>query len=144
VVPARLRWRVTAVAAAVGVAIHLPFLAWDPGALWRGLVTFQIVQPFREDALSWPAALVQAGGPRLPAWIAFVASGVACVLALRRVARVSDALIAAAFSWLVLVVLNKQAFCNYYWLAAGLLCAAVAAVGAERGDEAAEPERTRP
>jgi len=27
---------------------------------------------------------------------------------------------------MMLVLFNKQAFCNYYWLAVGLLCAAVA------------------
>ena len=33
----------------------------------------------------------------------------------------------AAAAWLVFVLLNQQAFCNYEWLGAGLLCTAAAA-----------------
>jgi hypothetical protein len=35
-------------------------------------------------------------------------------------------MLASAAVWLVLVAFNKQAFCNYYWLAVGLLCGATA------------------
>lgn len=129
-VDARRRWHVVAVAAALCAAIYLPFLAWDSAALWRGVVTFQLMQPFRLDALSWPAAVVTWGGPTLPSWPAFLLSALAVALTLRSAARsrsVSHALAGGAAAWLVLALGSKQAFCNYYWLAAGLLCAAIAA-----------------
>jgi len=34
----------------------------------------------------------------------------------------------AGAAFLLVVVAYKQAFCNYYWLSVGLLCAAVSAL----------------
>jgi hypothetical protein len=97
------------------------------GALWRGLVGFQLAQPFRPDALSWLAAVVAWGGPRLPTWPSFALAGAASILGAVRARSVAAALTAGALAWLLLVMTNQQAFANYYWLAVGLLCAAVAA-----------------
>lgn len=121
------RWRVAGVAAAVCAATYLPFLLWDSKALWRSMVTFQLVQPFRPDALSWPAAVVSWGGPQLPPWPAFVAAAGVATVAVLRANSAAWAIAGGAAAWLILVIGNKQAFCNYYWLGAGLLCAAAAA-----------------
>jgi hypothetical protein len=59
-----------------------------------------------------------------------VVAGGALAILLRRTATVAQAVLAGASAWLLLVLLNKQAFCNYYWLAVGLLCAAVALLAA--------------
>lgn len=125
--PGRLRWRAVATATVVALAILAPFALWDGRALLRGVVEFQILQPFRLDALSWPAFVAYHGGPRLPSWPAFVAAALALLLTLRARVSVGQALLSGASAWLLFVILNKQAFCNYYWLGVGLLCGAVAA-----------------
>lgn len=126
----RTRWRTAALGAAAGAATLLPFLAIHPRGLWRGVVAFQVAQPFRPDAVSWPAAVVAWGGPRLPIWPSFVVAALALAWAVRRARSVGEALAGGALAWLLLVLFNKQAFCNYYWLAAGLLLAAAGALAA--------------
>lgn len=125
-VPRAARLRVVVAAVAGSLALALPFLLWDPGALVRSVVRFQFEQPFRPDALAWPAAMLAFFGVAVPTWPAFPAAGAVLAWAMRSRPSLSRAITGAALAWLVLVVLNKQAFCNYYWLAVGLLCAAVA------------------
>jgi hypothetical protein len=140
--PRGTRLRSMALAAAGAVAIAVPFVLWDPQGFLRGVVLFQMEQPFRPDALSWPAALFRLTGTQAPAWIAFAAAAAVVVWVARGRVTVARALLGGALAWLVFVVLSKQAFCNYYWLAVGLLCAAVAAAsrpggeGSARADEA--------
>ena len=120
------RWRIAGLAAALAVTIYAPFVLWDAAALWRGVVWFQVAQPFRWDALSWSAAIARAGGPTLSPVPALVGGLLLAVWAAARTRAVHVALAMAALAWLVVVLANKQAFCNYYWLAAGLLAAAAA------------------
>ena len=113
-------------AAAVAALLLVPFALWDPPGFFRGLVRMQLWQPFRDDSLSLSAlaahlkpgdysALSLAGLALAAALFAFcLRSGIDLPLAAS----------AAAAAWLLTLLLNKQAFCNYYWLAAGLLCAA--------------------
>jgi hypothetical protein len=129
---ARRLWRTATVAAVGASALFLPFLVWDPGGFVRSLVTFQLVQPFRTDSLSWPAAWVSWGSPQLPPWPAFLLAAAVLVATLRRAVDVERALLSACAAWMVFVLLNKQAFCNYYWLSVGMLCAASALQGARR------------
>jgi hypothetical protein len=124
--PAGLRLKASALATGWAVILVLPFLVWSPAGLIRGLVSFQLEQPFRRDALSWPAAVAAVGGPVLPTWPAFLAAAGVVAAALRRSVPIQRALLTAAAAWLAFVILNKQAFCNYYWLAEGLLCAVAA------------------
>ncbi|MGA8893289.1 MAG: hypothetical protein WB493_17140, partial [Anaeromyxobacteraceae bacterium] len=147
--PPRARLRAVVLAAAGAALIVLPFLDADPGAFVRGVVGFQLRQPFRPDALSWPAAIHAQGGPRLPPWPAFLAAGLALFVLLRRESGGARAMLAASFAWLVFVALNKQAFLNYYWLAVGLLCASVAMLTAPASpprapDPAAPPHASPP
>jgi hypothetical protein len=130
--PAR-RWRIVALAALLAAALYLPFALWDPAALWRSLVTFHLVQPFRRDSLSLAAAVAAWGGPRLPAWPGFLAAAAVLATCWRGIRGPAAALAAGALAWLVLLLLAKQAFANYHWLAVGLLCAALAAQA--RGEE---------
>jgi hypothetical protein len=127
-VPPPARWRALTSAALVAAAIALPFLLADPVGLVRGLVEFQLRQPFRPDALSWPAMVLQLGGPLLPTWPAFPIAAAALAATVRRVVSPGQALLAGAAAWIAFVLFNKQAFCNYYWLAVGLLAAAAAAL----------------
>ena len=125
-VPRESRLRAVALAAAGAIALVLPFLAVDARAFFRGVLEFQIRQPFRTDALSWPAAIYALGGPRLPAWPAFLLAGATLALSLRGKVTGGRAMLASAATWIVFVAFNKQAFANYYWLGVGLLCASVA------------------
>lgn len=124
--PARDRIKAAAVAVGGTLLLLAPFLAWDPAALLRGIVEFQILQPFRPDALSWPAAIVALGGPTLPSWPAFLLAGATLAATLRWTVSPGQGVLAGTATWIAFVAFNKQAFCNYYWLAVGLLCAAVA------------------
>jgi len=114
------------VAAAGATALALPFLAIEPRAFVRGVLEFQLRQPFRQDALSWPAALFALGGPKSPSWPAFVLAGATLVATLRGSMTIGRATLASASAWIVFVAFNKQAFANYYWMGVGLLCAGVA------------------
>ena len=125
-VPRGSRLRAVALTAAAAIVLVLPFLAVDPRAFLRGVLEFQIRQPFRTDALSWPAAVHALGGPKLPAWPAFLLAGATLALSLRGKVTAGRAMLAAAATWIVFVAFNKQAFANYYWMGVGLLCASVA------------------
>jgi hypothetical protein len=129
-------------AALVVPALSLvPFALWDFRELWSDLMLAQLSQPFRFDALSLLALWGRAGGatPRALALLGFAAAGLVLVFALRRRPPLWQAALAGAAAFLWLVLLNKQAFCNYFWLADSLL----AAVCALRWPEAErDPEAT--
>jgi hypothetical protein len=125
-IPARARIKTSAVAIGGALVVLLPFVAWDPAGFFRGIVEFQIRQPFRYDALSWLAAIAALGGPVLPSWPAFLLAGASLIATTRRTISLGQGLLAGAVTWIAFVAFNKQAFCNYYWLAVGLLCAALA------------------
>jgi len=129
-VPADRRWPALGVAGVSVAALMLPFLAWHPAGFVRGLVEYQVLQPFRPDALSWPALAVQLGGPVLASWAAFVFAAALRAVAAQRSPTPGQAFLAGAASWTAFVLFSKQAFCNYYWLSVGLLCAAASLVSA--------------
>ena len=62
----------------------------------------------------------------LPVWFGFAIAGVVLATLVRRLASVGQALLAGAATWMAFVLASKQAFCNYYWLAVGMICAGVA------------------
>ncbi|MGA8889963.1 MAG: hypothetical protein WB493_00245 [Anaeromyxobacteraceae bacterium] len=124
--PRGARLRAAAVATAVALAILAPFLLLDPSALVRGVLEFQLRQPFREDALSVPAFVYRLGGPKLPPWPAFLIAGATLAISVWRGIAPGRLMLGVAATWIAFVSFNKQAFANYYWLGVGLLCAAVA------------------
>ena len=126
--PARLRPRAALVALAFVLITFAPFVVWDAEGLYRGVVKMQFLQPLRTDSLSLLALWARSHGA--PAWgavPAFAAAAGVLALAAARRFTLAHACTAAAAAWLVLVLLNKQAFCNYDWLGIGLLCVAIAA-----------------
>lgn len=126
-------------AAAAFAAVVLPFVLWDPSAFWRGVVVWQLHQPFRMDALSWLPALARLlGRTEVTAAPAFVAAALALLASLPRRPALAQAATAAAAAFMLLLLFNRQAFCNYYWGASGLLLLA-AALGGREAAPAGEP-----
>jgi hypothetical protein len=119
-------WLATAIGPAL--AVTLPFLLWQPEAFFRSLVLLHLRTPFRPDALTYSAWLVQRGGAPLPAATGFAALAIGVLLGITRAARspagfaTSIALCYAAF-----FPFSKQAFANYYFVVVAALCCAIAA-----------------
>ena len=119
-----LAWKALGIAAAV----TLPMAVWDLGAFVRSAMLLQFRQPFREDSLSYPAAIYWSTGWRGPAWVAFVLAAVAVAYCLRKCPRTPAGFAAAlGLVCFVFFAFNKQAFCNYYHLVIGALCCAAGA-----------------
>jgi len=119
----RLHWR----AGLVALVVTLPLALGEVRGFVTAVITLQFYQPPRSDALSYAAALARAGLPA-PNWLAFVALVPILALALWRGARgPAGFATAVAALYFVFFVLNKQAFCNYYFFALGALCCGIAA-----------------
>jgi hypothetical protein len=118
-------WKISLVV----LTVSLPLILWNVSAFVHSVVTLQVYQPFRTDALSYLAWSAQAGDPWLPQWLAFAAVIPAIALSLWKGAR-SPAGFAAAIAliYFAFFAFNKQAFCNYYFFVVGALCCAVAAM----------------
>jgi hypothetical protein len=113
----------------VVAATNLPFFIWNAHAFFRSLVEFQLLQPFRLDALSYLVFVYhRTDGLKLPMWISLLPLSVAIGLALRRSAR-SPAGFAAGVTLvhLAFFAFNKQAFCNYYYFVIATACWSIAA-----------------
>lgn len=120
--------RLLSQAAVVGAALTLPFVLWDPAAFVKSVVTLQMYQPFRADALSYLAWWAGLGHPAPSTAIPFLLSSAAAALAVWRSPRTGAGFAAAmALTFLVFFAFNKQAFANYYSFALGTLLLAVAA-----------------
>jgi hypothetical protein len=126
VLPAEGRRKALLTAAAVAAALLVPFALWDLRGFFRGLVLFQLWQPFRDDSLSLAAlaAHLRPGDYSALSFVGLLLCAAVFALTLRRRTDLAQATAAAAAAWLALLMMSKQAFCNYYWLAAALLCAA--------------------
>ena len=132
------RWALKA--AVAGAAVSLPLALWDISAFIRDVVTLQFDQPFRADALSYPAYALRRGYGPLPTTLAFVAALVAVGLSLLRAPRTPAGFASAvALTFLGFFSFNKQAFCNYYYFVLGALCCAIAA--ADRSDTTRSAQR---
>jgi hypothetical protein len=117
-------------AGTVAAFVTLPFALWDFHGFWWSLVTFQVAAPFRPDALSVSTLLVRHGWPAIPQWFVVTAVLAAMVFALLRSPHTPSGFTGSlALVSLVFFVLNKQAFCNYYFFSAGSLCLSMASTG---------------
>lgn len=116
-------------AAVVGVVVVGAFVLMDPGAFYTSAVEFQLVQPFREDAVSLLPG-IQAVAGSLPSWVT-VASPVLGLVVSALVARrtrpgATSFVLCMGLGLLVTVIFAKQAFVNYYaFIGAVLLLAGV-------------------
>lgn len=121
--PRRMAWF------ALGAAAPwLPFLVWDPEALWNAAFRLHLDRPPRRDALTLNAWLIARGQPTLPRWLP-LGSGllVATLQGLRAATLTLPRLgLGIACTLLVTLLLSPQAFQNYYVLVGWILLCAVA------------------
>jgi hypothetical protein len=122
--------RVLAKAAVVAIVLTLPFILWNPRALFDDLLKFQLDQPFRRDSLSALAWAAHRFGWMMPQWIGWAAAAPATWLALRYAPRsASGFAMAVGFVFFTFFAFSKQAFVNYYVFVMGALATAVAFAG---------------
>jgi hypothetical protein len=142
----RFTWRgygmVLLKAFAVAAVVTLPLILWDPHAFLRAAVTLQLKQPLREDALSyllWWYWHIDKEQARAMTWLPFVGVTVIIPLCLWLWPRNAGAFAGAvAITYFAFFALNRQAFCNYYFLIIGAVCCAIAALDMPApGDEKA-------
>ena len=122
-----MKRRALAVAVVIAAATMLPFAVWNPHEFWRDVAVAQFLQPLRTDALSWLAACARWTGRELPSALGFAAAAAVLAFGLCRDRSLPRAAATAAAAFTAFLLFNKQAFCNYYWLAATLLASAAAA-----------------
>lgn len=138
----RLSWFGLTMAAAGTLVIALPFLLWDPAALWRGVVAFHLHSPFRSDCLSLSAAMARFSGYQPPALLGFLAAGVVAAWVMwRGTQRLSGTAVGAAAICLAFFLFNKGAFLNYYWLTEAFLALAVPLIAGECARASANDRR---
>lgn len=110
-------WRTVWLATAVGAVVLVPFVVWDPRAFVRSAVEFQLVQPFRDDAVSLLPGLDQLLGG-LPGWALevspFVGLVVSALVAWRARPGATAFALGVGLSLLVTVLTSKVGFMNYY------------------------------
>jgi hypothetical protein len=137
--------RVWLVALGTAALATVPPLFWDFHAFIFSVGQLQFLQPFRPDALSFPALLAQAGIRIESAVPAFLAAGAAAWWSLRSL-RPSSAGFAtgAAVMFLLFFAFNKQAFANYYLFVIALLCTACAAGRFRQTPRDADPAKHAP
>jgi hypothetical protein len=126
--PREGRGRAALAALAVPALTLVPFALWDWQQLFNDVLRAQFVQPLRLDSLSLVAlwARVEGARSRSFALLGFAAAALVIVLSLRRRPTLGQAALVAAAAFFWFVLFNKQAFCNYLWLAASLLAVACA------------------
>jgi hypothetical protein len=123
---ARRALRIGATAIATFVIVIFPFVLWDVDGFWRSVVVLQLLQPFRDNALSFPA-LFGLDDPRV-ALLGFASLIPTGLLVWRHGARTPAGFAAGvALIYLLFFALNKQAFANYYYFVIGAICCAIAA-----------------
>jgi len=119
--------------ALVVAVTNVPFFVWNPHEFIRAVVQWQLVQPFRRDALSYLVWLYNHnGGAKAPMWTPFLIVIPAIIFAIKRCSHTPAGFAAAiAFIYLIFFAFNKQAFCNYYYFVIGAACWSVAAMRSE-------------
>ncbi|MFN8435475.1 MAG: hypothetical protein U0V18_15730 [Anaerolineales bacterium] len=107
--------------------VTVPLALWNfPAFLWN-VGEAQWYQIFRLDALSYLAAYARVTDVQPSQLVAFVLLGLAFFMAWYFIPQTPEGF-SSAFAWCLILffAFNKQAFCNYYFLVIGALCATLA------------------
>ncbi len=111
-------WKTVAVAALFTV----PFFLWGPKAFLHSVFEVQFGLPFRTDSLNVSAWWVQRGNEQPPGILGWLMLIPAYALLWWRAPRTAGGFALGAGTVLMFfVVLNRQAFCNYYFMIIGSL-----------------------
>jgi len=124
-----MRYRRVAVAVAVAAATYLPFLVWNPTALWYALVGYQLERIPRADAVS-----VWSIGWEVPAVVAAVVAVALCLLAWRGLRTRATITLAQAAILGVYFVLAPNSFGNFWFLVTVIVVSSVTLVGPTRSE----------
>ena len=139
----RAYFRLLAAALLIAGAVTAPFALWNIHSFWQGVIKWQLVQPFRPDALIFSVLAARLGLPRISQVLVVIAAAAATVWSLLKAPRRSSAF-AGCFALVMLIFfcLNKQAFVNYYFLVIGatLLAAVMQGVPVSLAPDQAAPE----
>lgn len=134
-------WRTVWIAAAVGVVTVGAFALWSPRAFVHSAIEFQFIQPFRDDSMSLLPGLTDAFGT-IPEWLLTLSPILGLLVSLLVAVRTKPGptafLLGIGLSLMVMVLLSKQAFMNYYFLMGAAMLLAV--VVWPRDDPIPEPK----
>lgn len=112
---------------AVGIATVIPFVLWDAGEFLHSVLTVQLLQPFRLDAITIPALLARFEVPPTPSILGFLLGAITLLILVRFGPRtVAGFCYSVALFFLVFFVLNKHAFVNYYFFVMVVMACGVA------------------
>jgi hypothetical protein len=117
------RLRPIAIAGLVILAIALPFILWDPAAIWRVAGSGHLQYSFRADTMGFSSFLHHTAGVRLPSWFGFAGAAALLVLAMFFARRRGLLGMAAWGSVIYLFQFagSYQVFPNYYHFVMGLI-----------------------
>ncbi len=119
-------------AAVPALIVTVPFIIAGPRDFWFDVAQLQVLQPFRDESLSFLAWWKQQYGVQPSTAWPFGVTGLVTALALWRLPRTVDGFLAGVtVVYLAFFAFNKQAFCNYYYLVIGA-AALAAALSAQR------------
>lgn len=111
-------------------AVTLPFIIMNPQRFYHSLIRFHAMSPFRKDSLNYTALLARMNGYVTPQSLGFVVLLLCLGLCLWRAPRNELGFaLSLAFINCGFFAFGKQAFVNYYYFIAGILCCALAAFG---------------
>jgi hypothetical protein len=118
-------WR----AAVTAAVVTLPLALWDFRGFWKAVVEYQGIQPYRPDSLSLMSWTANPNGvPVVPKWLSFATIPVTLALTWWRAPRTPAGFaLGGGLVFLMFFATAKQAFCNYYFFVAGMLCVALGA-----------------
>jgi len=140
-----LKTRIKASFATIGVAflVTAPLAFWNFNAFVWNVGMAQWDQPFRVDSLSYAALLADVFGKSRGSYVSFIALCAAILISYRYLKPSPKSFaLALAFSFMLFIAFNKQAFCNYYFLIIGLLSTALAL--SHRAVKIADPVQISP
>ncbi len=112
------------VAGGAALLTFLPFLLWDPRALWENGILYNLRFGISANTLNWAAFLYDQFniviGSTASLFVGFIAS-VASLVAFRSLQPRIAFLYASSITLFALFLLGARAYCNYYYLVSGLL-----------------------
>jgi hypothetical protein len=113
------------------VAIVCPFIFWDPLNFYKNTIDILIRIPMRNDSLSLPAFIANQWSYIIPGWILVISYLlillIAALIAAKNAKNSGAVFAGIGLCYLWIFIFGKQASCNYYTLALGIILIAISA-----------------